>query len=183
MRCRRRGGGRRRGARRGRSLRRRIFRQAGRFIAGIDSHRHGFRDVRGRDFFLPNWCPLSGSDPRSLHVARIAVQSAAYGEQSLRTSSAIALVYCARLERHGHGIGLVGGCVPEFAVDQNRDGHQRCLAVVRELEHGKSARTRFFFPGDLALSGSDLRALFLRGGNDRPSDHADQHHDQNQAAV
>ena len=100
-----------------------------------------------------------------MHIDGIAVQSAVHGKQAQGVARLFRFVDCARLKGHGDRIGLVGARIPKLAVHKNGDGHQRCLAIGRELKHGQRPRSCIFLllrwrP----LAGRDLRTIFLSCG-------------------
>ncbi len=105
--------------------------------------------------------PSSRAQPRTLHIHRITVQRAVDREQSQGTARSLSLVDSSRLQRHGDGISLIFGGVPELSVDENRDRHQRRLAIGRELEHGHGPRPGIFLARRFALAGCDLGPFVL----------------------
>ena len=93
------------------------------------------------------------------------MERAPYRKQPERIPGAFAFINYTRIQRHRDRIGLIGACVPEFPVDQNRDRNQRCLAVRPELNHSDRARTGILLPRRPVLAGRDLRTLFLSHRN------------------
>jgi hypothetical protein len=97
---------------------------------------------------------------------RLAVQRSIHGKQSQRIARLFGLVDGASFQRHRHRIRLIGAGIVEPAVNQNRDGNQRRLPALRELQqtHGSRSFDLLFglgFFGKLFFSGL-LRAFQLR---------------------
>ena len=117
--------------------------------------------------------PHARSEPGSLCVHGIAVQGASDGEQSERIAGSFSFVHVSRVQRHGNGISLVGGRIPELPVDQNRDRNERRSCRSARVAATASARgpASFFFAA-LRSPGSDLRTFLLRRNRLRQDGHA-----------
>ena len=90
------------------------------------------------------------------------MERAAHREQAQRTAGALSFVNRARIQGHGNWIRFVGGCIPEFSIDQNRNRNQRRLPVGTQLDYTYGARAGILLARALALSRGDLGPLFLR---------------------
>lgn len=93
------------------------------------------------------------------------MQRAPYGEQAQRIPRAFPLVDHARIQRHGHGVGFIDTRVPKFAIDQNRDRDDRCLAVRAQLNQSNGTGACVFLARCLVLARNNLRPIFLSQGN------------------
>jgi len=158
-------------------LRRRVPRQSWWSLAGIDSDRHrfGFRTLRVRFRSVRTKRPCPDPSGQSARRGTISVQCAGYRKQSQRISRALRLIHRARVQRHWDRVCLIRTRIPELPIDQNRDRHQRCLAVRCHLQHSNSSWPRIFFLWSLPLSRDNLRPLLLRARHNlAPSNTHDQ---------
>ncbi len=155
-----------------------ITRQSRRTVSTVepDWRSRGLRGLRWR--LGSNRTPHARSEPGSLCVHGIAVQGASDGEQSERIAGSFSFVDVSRVQRHGYGISLVGGRVPEFPVDQNRDRNERRFPVRRELHHGQRPGSGVFLLRRFALARRDLRTFLLPRNRQRQGGHAKQRRQQ-----
>ena len=102
------------------------------------------------------------------------MKGAVDGEQAERTAGALALIHGSGVERHGNGSGFVGGGIVKFAVEQDYNRHERCLAGGGDTQNSQGPRPRLFLLRNLAFPGSDLGTLFLAGDRGRKRHRAGQ---------
>jgi hypothetical protein len=89
------------------------------------------------------------------------VQRSANRKQSQRIAGLFGFVDGAAFERHRYRVRLIGAGIVKLPVDENRDGNQRCLATLRELQDAYGARPFDFFLR-LGFFGKLFRGSFLR---------------------